>query len=119
MRGHFTDYARIYEQHCKALEPISQSLDLVHAPQLKHTTVELSRPTGRTAHAVTPAGAVNQVQLYGEGAPAFFANLITAESMEAPPRWFRSNGNGMSSEGRHQVFDVLMRRTLRCAGSRS
>lgn len=85
LRGHFTDYGRLYEQHSKAREPLSHSLELVHAPHLKGEPITLPSATVYHALAATPGGSVSQVQLYGDLALTFYATIVSTDTLEVSP----------------------------------
>ena len=111
----FTDYQRMYEQHMVSREPLSTSLELVH---VKKGTVRVIPPQHR--YSVTalpdakkpnqPVRAISHVYLKGENAAVFFAHLVHAETLHAPPKWIAPDGE-FSRDNRYKFFELLVHRS--------
>lgn len=105
----------MYEQHMVSREPLSTSLELVH---VKKGTVRVIPPQHRYSVTVLPDAknanqpirSISHVYLKGDDAPLFFANLVHAETLHAPPKWIAPDGK-FSQEDRYKFFKLLVRRS--------
>jgi hypothetical protein len=97
LKGHFTGYQGLYEQHCKASEPLSPSLALVHLPRTETRQLEptyrystpILVPSSDTSKASPKL--ISRFRLEGTLAPVFFAYLLEVESLKAPKEWLREH----------------------------
>jgi hypothetical protein len=127
LKGHFTGYQNLYEHHCKASEPLSPSLELVHilrtAPRQLESTYRYSTPILAPPSKSSKASPkpVSRLRLEGTFAPIFFTYLLEVESLKAPKEWLREqkltwlapDTDELTREQKDQALHELMKKAGR------